>query len=187
MWNMFIGQLTSVHTNIDSSRAFRGPGSPQASFPMESLMDEVSYKLNMDPIEVRKRNIPDPAWGRQMDIAAEKVGWATGRNKQPGLGQNGVKKRGMGIGLAQWGGGGGPACKVTVKIASDGGVDVLSGTQDLGTGTRTYTAAIVAEEFGLPMSAVRPHIGNSRLGSANSSGGSTTAASLAPAVKNRRI
>jgi xanthine dehydrogenase YagR molybdenum-binding subunit len=175
--------MDSVHTNIDSSRAFRGPGSPQASFPMESLMDDVAYKLDMDPIEVRKRNIPDPAWGRQMDIAAEKAGWATGRNKQPGLGQTGIKKRGMGLGLAEWGGGGGPACKVTVKIASDGGVDVSSGTQDLGTGTRTYTAAIVAEEFGLPMSAVRPHIGDSRLGSANASGGSTTAPSLAPAVK----
>ena len=89
----------------------------------------------------------------------------------------------MGVGLAEWGGGGGPACKVTVKIAPDGGVDVSSGTQDLGTGTRTYTAAIVAEEFGLPMAAVRPHIGDSRLGSANASGGSTTTPSLAPAVK----
>ena len=175
--------VDSVHTNIDSSRAFRGPGSPQASFPMECLMDDVAYKLDMDAIEFRKRNIPDPAWGRQMDIAAKEAGWAAGRNKQPGLGQTGTKKRGMGVGLAEWGGGGGPACKVTVKIASDGGVDVLSGTQDLGTGTRTYTAAIVAEEFGLPMSAVRPHIGDSRLGSANASGGSTTTPSLAPAVK----
>ena len=175
--------MDSVHTNIDSSRAFRGPGSPQASFPMECLMDDVAYKLDMDPIELRKRNIPDPAWGRQMDIAAKEAGWATGRNKQPGLGQTGIKKRGMGVGLAEWGGGGGPACKVTVKIASDGGVDVLSGSQDLGTGTRTYTAAIVAEEFGLPMAAVRPHIGDSRLGSANASGGSTTTPSLAPAVK----
>ena len=175
--------IDSVHTNIDSSRAFRGPGSPQASFPMECLMDDLAYKLDMDAIELRKRNIPDPAWGRQMDTAAKEANWAAGRNKQPGAGQTGTKKRGMGVGLAEWGGGGGPACKVTVKIAPDGGVDVSSGTQDLGTGTRTYTAAIVAEELGLPMAAVRPHIGDSRLGSANASGGSTTTPSLAPAVK----
>ncbi|MDQ2688318.1 MAG: xanthine dehydrogenase family protein molybdopterin-binding subunit, partial [Armatimonadota bacterium] len=176
--------MDSIHTNIDSSCAFRGPGSPQASFPMESLMDDLAAQLDIDPIEIRKRNNDDAIYHRQMDLAAEKAGWAQGRNKKPGQGQDGVKKRGMGLGLAQWGGGGGPSCKVEVKIASDGNVDVSCGTQDLGTGTRTYTAAIVAEEFGLPMSAVRPHIGDSRLGNANSSGGSTTAASLAPAVKD---
>ncbi|MBV9850689.1 MAG: xanthine dehydrogenase family protein molybdopterin-binding subunit [Armatimonadetes bacterium] len=176
--------VDSVYTNIDSSRAFRGPGCPQASFPMESLLDELAAKLDLDPIEIRKRNTGDPFYARQMDIGAQKIGWAQGRNKQPGAGQSGMKKRGMGLGLAQWGGGGGPACQVTVKIAPDGGVDVSVGTQDLGTGTRTYTAAIVAEEFGLPLAAVRPHIGDSRLGNANASGGSTTAPSLAPAVKD---
>ena len=175
--------VDSVYTNIDSSRAFRGPGCPQASFPIESLMDDLAYKLNMDPIELRKRNTGDPFYARQMDIGAEKIGWARGHNAQPGAGQTGTKKRGMGLGLAQWGGGGGPACQVEVKISPDGGVDVSVGTQDLGTGTRTYTAAIAAEEFGLPMSAIRPHIGDSRLGNANSSGGSTTSPSLAPAVK----
>ena len=176
--------MDSIHTNIDSSCAFRGPGSPQASFPIESLLDDLAVQLNMDPIEIRKRNNDDAIYHRQMDQAATLAGWAQGRNKKPGQGQSGVKKRGMGLGLAQWGGGGGPSCKVEVKIGSDGGVDVSCGTQDLGTGTRTYTAAIVAEEFGLPMSAVRPHIGDSRLGNANSSGGSTTTASLAPAVKD---
>lgn len=176
--------MDSIYTNIDSSCAFRGPGSPQASFPIETLLDDLAVQLDMDPIEIRKRNQSDPIYHRQMDLGAQKIGWAQGRNKKPGVGQTGVKKRGMGLGLAQWGGGGGPSCKVEVKIASDGGVDVSCGTQDLGTGTRTYTAAIVAEEFGLPISAIRPHIGDSRLGNANSSGGSTTAASLAPAVKD---
>lgn len=176
--------IASVHTNIDSSRAFRGPGSPQASFPMESLMDDLAAKLDMDPIEFRKKNLTDPVYTRQMDIGAERIGWKTGRNAKPGAGQNGPKKRGMGLGLAEWGGGGGPACKVEVKVSPDGGIDVSVGTQDLGTGTRTYTAAIVAEEFGLPVDAVRAHIGDSRLGNANGSGGSTTAASLAPAVKD---
>jgi len=61
---------------------------------------------------------------------------------------------------------------------------VAVGTQDLGTGTRTFTRAIVAEEFGLQVTDVKEEIGSSKLGGANSSGGSTTAASLAPAVKD---
>jgi xanthine dehydrogenase YagR molybdenum-binding subunit len=176
--------VDSIHTNIDSSCAFRGPGTPQAAFPMESLMDDLAVKLNMDAIEFRKLNVDDTVYHHQMDLAAERIGWAAGRNKSPGAGQNGVRKRGMGVALSAWGAGGGPACKVTVNISPAGAVDVLSGTQDLGTGTRTYVASIVADDFGLPISAVTPHIGDSRNGSANGSGGSTTAASLAPAVKN---
>ena len=176
--------MDSIHANIDSSRAMRGPGSPQASFPIESLLDDLAAKLDMDPIEIRKQNTGDTVYHRQLDLGAKAIGWATGRNKKPGAGQTGVRRRGMGLGLAQWGGGGGPSCKVEVKIAPDGGITVSVGTQDLGTGTRTYTAGIVAEEFGLPVGAVKAFIGDSRLGNANGSGGSTTAASLAPAVKD---
>jgi len=69
-------------------------------------------------------------------------------------------------------------------VARDGSVQVAVGTQDLGTGTRTYTRAIVAEELGLQQKDVVEKIGNSKFGSANASGGSTTSASLAPSVKN---
>src|SRR6266705_165761 len=55
------------------------------------------------------------------------------------------------------------------------------------TGTRTFTRAIVAEELGLQVQDVAEQIGNSNLGSANSSGGSTTAASLSPSVKDAAI
>ena len=86
-----------------------------------------------------------------------------------------------------WGAGGGPSCVVDVNVARDGAVVVAVGTQDLGTGTRTYTRAIVAEEFGLGMKDVLEKIGNSKLGNANSSGGSTTVPSLAPAVKDAAV
>ncbi len=176
--------MDAVHTNFDSSRAFRAPGCPQASFAMESILDDLAAKLDMDPLELRKQNINSPVHLTQLDTAAKEIGWETGRNKAPGKGQAGVKKRGMAIGISGWGGGGGPSCRVTVTIVPDGGVTVGVGSQDLGTGTRTYTAAIVAEEFGLPIDAVQANIGDSRLGNANGSGGSTTAASLAPAVKD---
>jgi xanthine dehydrogenase YagR molybdenum-binding subunit len=93
----------------------------------------------------------------------------------------------MGCAAGTWGGGGNDQCKVDVTVGRDGSVLVAVGTQDLGTGTRTYTRAIVAEELGLQIKDVVEQIGNSKLGGANPSGGSTTAASLSPSVKDAAI
>ncbi len=176
----------AVHTNEDSSCAMRAPGFPQASFAMESLMDELAYKIGMDPVEFRKKNLPEgSAWHRQLDRGAAAIGWEN-RNKTPGKpadGSSGTLVRGMGCGIGAWGGGGRPECVVTVSISRDGSVSAAVGSQDLGTGTRTYIRAIVAEELGLELADIREQIGKSTLGAANASGGSTTAASLAPAVK----
>ena len=171
----------AIHTNEDSSRAMRAPGHPQASYAIECLMDDLAYKIGMDPVEFRKKNLTDKVYHRQLDRGAREIGWDR-RNQTPGS-ATGPLKRGMGCGIGTWGGGGGPQCKVDVTIARDGSVMVAVGTQDLGTGTRTYTRAIVAEELGLQLTDVIEKIGNSTLGAANASGGSTTSASLAPAVK----
>lgn len=175
-------ERVAIRTNQDSSRAMRAPGHPQASFAMESLMDELAYKLELDPVEFRKKNLKDQVYHRQLDRGAREISWQS-RNQKPGGGA-GPLKRGIGCAVGTWGGGGSPQCKVDVTIARDGSVVVAVGTQDLGTGTRTFTRAIVAEEFGLRLEDVVEKIGNSKLGAANASGGSTTAASLAPAVKD---
>src|SRR5215218_233537 len=178
-------ERASVHTHEDASRAMRAPGHPQASFAVESLMDELAYKLGMDPVEFRKKNLKDAVYHRQLERGAREIGWER-RNKTPGGGA-GPLKRGMGCGVGTWGGGGNDECKVDVTVMRDGSVAVAVGTQDLGTGTRTYTRAIVAEEFGLQIKDVTERIGDSRLGSSNPSGGSTTAASLAPSVKDGAV
>jgi xanthine dehydrogenase YagR molybdenum-binding subunit len=175
-------EIYSVHTNEDSSVAMRAPGHPQASFAMESLLDELAYKIGMDPVEFRKKNMPDANYHRQLDRGAREIGWS-GRNATPGGGA-GPLKRGMGCAAGTWGGGGSGECKVDVTVGRDGSVVVAVGTQDLGTGTRTYTRGIVAEELGLGIKDVVEQIGNSKLGGANPSGGSTTAASLSPSVKD---
>jgi xanthine dehydrogenase YagR molybdenum-binding subunit len=171
-----------VNTHEDSSVALRAPGHPQASFAMESLMDELADKLGMDPVEFRKKNTKDNHWHRQLDRGAKEIGWDK-RNKTPG-GGDGPVKRGMGCGIGAWGGGGNAQCQVDVTIGQDGTVTAAVGSQDLGTGTRTYIRGIVAEELGLNPDDVTEKIGNSKLGNANASGGSTTTASLAPAVKD---
>ena len=176
-----------LFTHQDSAVAMRAPGSPQPSFAMESLVDDLAAAIDMDPIAFRKQNLNDPAFARQMDAGAKALGWER-RPAKPGGGEAygpwKSLKRGMGCGLATWGGGGGPSCQVDIFIQPDGAIAVQVGTQDLGTGTRTYTAGIVAEEFGLPVKAVETRIGRSNYGNANPSGGSTTTASLAPAVKD---
>ena len=174
-------ERVAIRTNQDSSRAMRAPGHPQASFAMESMVDELAYQLGLDPVEFRKKNLKDQIYHRQLDRGAREIGWQR-RNQKPGEG-DGPIRRGMGCGVGTWGGGGSPRCKVEVTVARDGSVVVAVGSQDLGTGTRTFTRAIVAEEFGLRLNDVVEKIGNSKLGAANDSGGSTTSASLAPAVK----
>jgi xanthine dehydrogenase YagR molybdenum-binding subunit len=175
-------EVYSLQTNEDSSVAMRAPGHPQASFAMESLLDELANKIGMDPVALRKKNMRDEVYHRQLDRGAKEIGWEK-RNSTPGGGA-GPRKRGMGCGAGTWGGGGNNQCKVDVTVSRDGAVVVAVGTQDLGTGTRTFTRAIVAEELGLQIKDVVEQIGSSKLGSANSSGGSTTAASLSPSVKD---
>jgi xanthine dehydrogenase YagR molybdenum-binding subunit len=173
-------ELSSVRTNEDSSRAMRAPGHPPACYAMESMMDELADKLGMDPLEFRKRNVDD-VHVRQLTRGAKEIGWD---QRKPNGQWPGTLKRGFGCAVANWGGGGGKQCIVNVDIKTDGSVTVSCGTQDLGTGTRTYLRAIVAEELGLELDDVVEKIGDSRLGNANASGGSSTAPSLSPAVKD---
>src|SRR5687767_14837470 len=175
-------EIYALHTNEDSSIAMRAPGYPQASFAAESLVDELAHKIKMDPVEFRKKNLRDQVYHRQLDRGAREIGWSR-RNPVAG-GNAGPLKRGMGCAVGIWGGAGNNQCKVDVTISRDGSVVAAVGTQDLGTGTRTFTRAIVAEELGLQVKDVVEKIGNSTLGGANASGGSTTAASLSPSVKN---
>ena len=181
----FYREVYALQTNEDSSIAMRAPGHPQASFAMESLLDELAYKIGMDPVEFRKKNVRDDFYKHQFDRGAREIGWER-RNPTAG-GNPGPNKRGMGCAAGTWGGGGNDQCKVDVTVSRDGSVVVAVGTQDLGTGTRTFTRAIVAEELGLGIKDVVEQIGNSKLGSANSSGGSTTAASLSPSVKDAAV
>lgn len=177
-------EISGVRTNLDASRAMRAPGHPQASFATESLIDELAYAAGLDLLEVRKANLDDQVWHRQLERVAREVGWFEHPHRaRPGSAKDELCV-GIGFAISRWGGGGGPSCEVEIAIERDGSVVSSVGSQDLGTGVRTYVAAIPAEELGLPLSAVVARIGSTRLGNANGSGGSVTTASLAPAVKH---
>lgn len=174
----------AVHTHLDTNVAMRAPGHPQASFAMESAVDELAAALGIDPYEMRKRNAPTDAHRRQLETVAREIGWFDHPNRTAPGGLDGLEAVGIGFGLSAWSTGGRPSCQVTVRVEPDGSVTAEVGSQDLGTGTRTYLAAIVAEELGREVSEVQARLGDSRLGSANASGGSTTTPCLAPAIQD---
>jgi len=170
-----------VNINAGPSCAMRGPGHPPAAFAMESLMDELAEQLGIDPLDFRRANDGNETRNQQFEVGAERIGWER-RNKVPGSGE-GVKKRGFGVGCSIWGGGGGPGTKVRVEIHPDGSVKVMTASQDLGTGTWTIVAQVAAEELGLSVEDITPLIGDTNYPPSGASGGSTTAASVTPAIK----
>ena len=142
----------------------------------------LAVKLGIDPLELRLKNDSHPVRQQEWREGARLIDWSR-HNMKPGVGAlagTGRFKRGLGCGAAQWGGGGGGGNQARVIINRDGTALVEHGVQDIGTGTRTYCAMIVAEELGIPVSKVRTEIGKTNLGRGAASGGSVTTASTAP-------
>ena len=172
----------NVAINAGNQRAMRAPGHPQGAFAMDSLMDELAEKLGMNPLEFRRLNDNNEVRQAQYTLGAQEIGWH--RRKSVAGSSTGVKKRGFGVGSGQWGGGGGNNTQALVTINSDGTVEAVTGTQDIGTGIRTAIAIIVAEEFGLTPEDISVKIGDSAPGlPSGGSGGSQTTASVAPVIK----
>jgi xanthine dehydrogenase YagR molybdenum-binding subunit len=181
-----------LYTNTGPAVAFRAPGHVEGAFALESAIDELARALGMDPLDLRLRNYADEdqvrgrpytrpeSLRRCYERAAEVFGW---RRYQPPP-TNGPKRRGIGLAAHDWGGGGFPPAYAWVKLNGDGTVDVITGTQDIGTGTRTGLTQVAAEELGLPLERVTLHLGDTASGPyAPVSAGSATQATLGPAVR----
>jgi xanthine dehydrogenase YagR molybdenum-binding subunit len=175
---------TDVYINAGQQRAMRAPGHPQGCFLTEILMDELADRVRMDPVEFRIKNLPEAnlsqAWGDYFRQGAKAFGWE--KRHVTGDPRPGPIKNGFGVSAHRWGGGG-RGGRAHCDIAPDGSVVMKVGTQDLGTGTRTMVAMLTAETLGLPVSAVKPEIGDTIYPVCGASGGSTTAASISPAIR----
>jgi xanthine dehydrogenase YagR molybdenum-binding subunit len=108
-----------------------------------------------------------------MKIAAKLMDWKAKWHPHGKGEKKGSIVSGLGMAIHTWGGGGHPST-CTVKIHPDGGVETFLGSQDLGTGTRTAIAIVLAETFGLPVDAIKVNIGSSKYPASGPSGGSTT-------------
>jgi xanthine dehydrogenase YagR molybdenum-binding subunit len=178
----------SILTDTGPDRAWRAPNHPQACALSQTALDDIAAKLGLDSYDVFLRNLVNATpkkggasmaetYRAQMKRAAELMDWkakwhAHGKGKAKG-----DVVSGLGMALHTWGGGPFKGnCKL--KVHPDGAVEAYLGSQDLGTGTRTVIASVIAETFGLPLSAVKVNIGSSAYPEANPSGGSITVGSV---------
>jgi xanthine dehydrogenase YagR molybdenum-binding subunit len=181
-----------VRLDVSTPTFTRAPGEASGSFALESAMDELSYALKLDPLELRLRNYAerDPESGKPFSSkslracyaqAAERFGWARRRASVRAT-RKGHEWVGWGMATATYPAGQSPS-QAVARIRADGTALVQAGTQDLGTGTYTIMSQIAADVLGLPVERVRFELGDTRLPEAPLSAGSRTAASVGPAVK----
>jgi putative selenate reductase molybdopterin-binding subunit len=166
-------RANSVYTNLPPAGAYRGYGAPQGFFALESLMDEIAEKLNVDPMELRKKNYYQEGEevpiakvlgeGREgfpvilntsgieacIDRGRKLIDWDTIRNSE----KSGVFRRGVGLAtVAQASGIAGiDMGSVYMKMNEDGSFNLNVGATDLGTGSDTALAQIAAEVLGVPV------------------------------------
>jgi len=176
---------TVVKTNIGPARAWRAPNHPQMCLITMSALDDMAAALNMDPLEVILKNLQftDRAEVYRAELlkAAElmdwKKKWHPRGDKTPGN-----IKRGVGLSIHTWGGGGHQS-NSNATIHPDGSVEVAIGSQDLGTGTRTVIGIVAAETFGVPLDAVTVKIGSNEYPPSGASGGSTTVGGVSSSTR----
>jgi xanthine dehydrogenase YagR molybdenum-binding subunit len=184
-----------VRRNVGTPTSMRGPGAVPGLFATESAMDELAIALKMDPIQLRLKNEPEKDEGLNLpfssrhfveclQVGAEKFGWSRytpavgsmrGKGEQEGL------TLGWGVAGCSWIAERTDA-SASIELLSDGRVRVSCATQDIGTGTYTVFANVIAEKMGIPNSRVEVMLGDSSLPVGPISGGSWATASVIPAV-----
>ncbi|MFP3609587.1 xanthine dehydrogenase family protein molybdopterin-binding subunit [Paraburkholderia sp. SIMBA_050] len=182
-----------VQLNLGTPTFMRAPGETTGSFALESAMDELAAALNMDPLALRMKNHADadpqenkPWSGKSLrecyQIGAQKFGWSR-RSGAPRSMRNGNTLIGMGMATATYPANRSEAAAIA-RILPDGTAMVASGTQDIGTGTYTVMTQVAADALGFAPESIRFALGDSSLPRAPVSGGSQSAASVSPAVRD---
>jgi xanthine dehydrogenase YagR molybdenum-binding subunit len=184
---------TEVYINAGQARPMRAPGFPQCSWALEQLLDELAAAIGMDPIELRLRNMPavsqrmgnlpytSHGLERCLQEGAEAFGWkaARARPRAPG-----PVVRGVGVAACMWGWPGDARGSAILKYFADGSVSLCMGASDIGTGTKTVMAMVVAEELGVALDRVQiDHADTATTPYGVLSGGSQTVLVNAPAVR----
>ena len=180
-----------AHLNVGTPTPMRGPGRTPALFAIESAMDELAVKLNMDPLELRLKNYAETdeasnlPWSSKhlreaYQTGAERFGWSK-RDPKVGSMRNGDLILGWGMATCTW-----PASRhaaeVRVRLLADGTARASCATQDIGTGTYTIFAQVVSDKTGLPLNKIQVVLGDSALPPGPISGGSSATSTVLPAI-----
>ena len=160
----------TVYTNLPVAGAMRGYGCPQIFYAFESHIEDIAKKLNMDPIELRRKNLVDVGYVDPLsknkimscgireciDKGKELIKWD--EKKSLYKEQNGVKRRGVGMACFSYASGTYPVALelagARLVLNQDGSVQLQLGATEIGQGSDTVFAQMVAEVLGLPMDMV---------------------------------
>ena len=189
-------ELTNIFVNAGPVRPFRAPGHPQCSWALEQMLDALAQAIGMDPVALRLKNVPTVSQARNsrpytttgfrqcLEEGAKAFGWSEARATTAADGDGHIK-RGVGMAGALWGyGAGGPPSTVFVKVFADGSVNLNMGASDIGTGTKTVMAMVVAEELRVDPNSVQiEHADTGTTAYATASGGSKTVPTESPTVR----
>ena len=171
----------AVYTNLVIAGAFRGYGSPQGFFALESHVDEIAAALGEDPIELRERNHvqegdPTPiaevlgegregypqiirscGLGKAIEQGAKAIGWGKKRKKL--VVAEGPLRRGVGMAIVMQASGipGVDMGAAALKMNEDGSFNLTIGATDIGTGSDTMFCQIAAEALGVPIDKIIPY------------------------------
>ena len=173
--NMLV-EIQGVFTNTTPTDAYRGAGRPEATYYIERAMDLLAAKLDMDPIELRRKNFPKPSefpfaaptgltydsgdYEKTLDRALEMAGYQDLRRRQEEE-RRAKSNTLIGVGLSTYVEicGFGPSAALPaggwetsmVRVERGGSVTVHTGTSPHGQGQETSFAQIVAQELGVPI------------------------------------
>src|SRR5215831_19256595 len=158
-----------VYTNTPPCGAMRGHGAVDARHAFESLLDSMSLELGLDPFALRRANLITPPYRTLNELQVNSYGipaclewveWASGWKER-----HGKLPRGRGLGLAcshyvsgsakpvHWSGE--PHAVINLKLDFDGGITILTGASDIGQGSSTLLAQVVAETMMLSLDRIR--------------------------------
>ena len=180
----------AVRLDLPAGQYMRAP-EVCAHFAMETALDELSYELGMDPLELRLKNYTDvnPSNGQRFSskylreayaMARKAFGWER-RNPRPGVTRSGNDYVGWGMATEMHAHDGGTASAL-VRVNLDGTVVAQCGTQDIGTGTYTIMTQVAGQALGIPVTQIRFQLGDSSYPAAGSSQSSATVPSVTGAV-----
>jgi CO/xanthine dehydrogenase Mo-binding subunit len=186
-WSAYDVRAHGVQTNRFAFGAYRAPGAPTAAFAVESLLDELAARLELDPLELRRRNAvvegdvnvadtPFPTIGavEVIERIREHPLWLERDSLPDG--------EGVGVAVGYWPGGREPAAAVC-RVNSDGSMTVVTSAVDM-SGVNTGFVTIAAEAFGLSPDAVRVVTADTSTGPyAGVSGGSKVTYTVGLAVQ----
>lgn len=181
-----------VRLNKVTPCVMRAPGEAPGTYALEVALDELAYKLKMDPVQLRLINYAEKDEDKKKVFSskhlkecyqkgADLIGWGK-RNAEPRSIKEGKYLVGYGMATATY-----PANRsassAKAVIFADGHAEIMCATQDIGTGTYTIMTQEAADSLGLPLEKVKVELGDSNFPKGANSGGSQVTASVGPPIR----